>query len=623
MSKKFKQVKIICIVLVFTVLALALAVGFFAVNVLRSTEFDDPTKGFDPNNTAKKKQTESVIPPITPDMSKPYKVYSDNSIDGIYLRGIAYGNYDGKTWLPATPFKELIDGKYPASYLSSRYIEENKLADPIALSIDPEYASKILPQYTATEVQGQAYNDEYGIPTDDVSANTIGNDIYSMYFYDYHDTSLKPCTPLPGYEMYESKYRQFVYSQYLNVDSATKSYMKTVIRQQGFSKNDYDVAEDVAKYVKSLGKYKMDYNRELDNEDNVALAFMNDYNEGTCKHFASVATLLFRTLNIPARFVVGYMTEAKAGEWVQVEAVNAHAWVEIYVDGFGWKSVEVTPPRDIPELKLKPVDVYKLYDGTPLLPEQKIEGFEDYEAKGYTYEVVITGERTESGIGESNIESLKLIDPEGTDVTSGFDIYVAPGDIVVYRGIISLKSDDFDHMYNGLAPNSKPELCEAIVIEGEPLKEGETVTIKPVELSYENTDLPYEIGKYPHMFDVSITDAEGQDITVLYKYEYDFGFINITPAKLVLQAASKEQVYNFEDPEPLTCSDKPMVIEGELLLGDKISEWHNIGSQTEPGESENKVDLSRIVITNAKGENVTNRYTLTAKNGTLRVTLEE
>ena len=99
--------------------------------------------------------------------------------------------------------------------------------------------------------------------------------------------------------------------------------------------------------------------------------------------------------------------------------------------------------------------------------------------------------------------------------------------------------------------------------------------------------------------------------------------INITPAKLVLQAASKEQVYNFEDPEPLTCSDKPMVIEGELLPGDKISEWHNIGSQTEPGESENKVDLSRIVITNAKGENVTNRYTLTAKNGTLRVTLEE
>ena len=623
MSKKFKHVKMICISLICIVLALALAVGFLAVTILRSTEVDDPTKGFDPNNKPKKKQTQPVLPPVMMDMSRPYKVYSDKSVDPIYLRGMSYGNYDGTTWLPATPFAELLNAKYPASYLASRYIEENGLADPIALSIDPDYASKIVPQYTATEVLGATYDDDNIVPADDVNASALANDVYSLYFYDYDDTSIKPVTPLSGYENYEMKYRNFVYAQYLNVDSSTKSYLKSIIREKGFSKNDYAVADKVAEYVKSLGKYKLDYNRELDEESNVALAFMKEYNEGTCKHFATVATLIFRTLNIPARFVVGYMTKSSAESWVQVESINAHAWVEVYVDGFGWKSIEVTPPRDSIEIKVKPVDVFKLYDGTPLLPEQKIEGFEAYEAKGYTYEVIITGERTETGIGESVIESLKLFDPDGTDVTSGFDIRVKEGEIVIYRGIISLNSGDFEHMYNGLAPQSKAELCEAVVIQGDPLQEGETVTVKPIELSYENTDLPYEIGKYPHKFDVTITDASGEDITRLYKYEYNFGVINITPTKIVLQAGSAEKVYDFANPETLTCGDKPTVIEGALAEGDKISEWHNIGSQTTPGVSENKIDLSKIVITNAKGENVTNRYVLSAVHGTLTVTLED
>lgn len=623
MSKKFKHVKTICISLICIALALALAVGFLAVSILRSIEIDDPTKGFDPNNTVKKKQTQAVMPPVMMDSSKPYKVYSDKTVDPIYLRGMSYGDYNGNTWLAATPFTELLNGKYPATYLASKYIEVNKLADPIALSIDPDYAIKIIPQYTATEVLGASYDDDDIVPPDDVNANALSNDVYSMYFYDYDDTSVTEVTPLPGYEMYEAKYRNFVYSQYLNIDSATKTAMRNIIRDEGFSKSDDKVADKVAEYVKSIGKYNLDYDRALDEESNVALAFINDYKAGTCKHFATVAALIFRTLNIPARFVVGFMTKTNSESWVQVESIDAHAWVEIYVDGFGWKSVEVTPPRDTMEIWVKPVDVYKLYDGTPLLPEQKIEGFEAYEAKGYTYEVVITGERTERGIGESKIESLKLFDPDGTEVTSAFDIHVKEGEIVVYRGIISLQSGDFEYMYNGVAPKSSLELCQALVVEGDSLQEGETLKINEIELSYENTDLPYEIGKYPHKFDVTITDASGEDITRLYKYEYDFGFINITPATIVLQAASKEQAYNFNAPEALTCSDKPTVIEGALAEGDMIAEWHNIGSQTEPGVSENKVDLSRIRIINAKGEDVTKRYILSARSGTLKVYLEE
>lgn len=47
-------------------------------------------------------------------------------------------------------------------------------------------------------------------------------------------------------------------------------------------------------------------------------------------------------LGIPARYTIGICRNASAGEWVEVTTENAHAWVEVYVDGIGWMNVEVT-----------------------------------------------------------------------------------------------------------------------------------------------------------------------------------------------------------------------------------------------------------------------------------------
>lgn len=97
--------------------------------------------------------------------------------------------------------------------------------------------------------------------------------------------------------------------------------------------------------------------------------FLTKNRKGYCAHFASAATLIFRQMGIPARYVEGYafnlemaltsdINETKKYEDyysgyselgesavldVEVPDANAHAWVEIYVDGFGWRPVEITP----------------------------------------------------------------------------------------------------------------------------------------------------------------------------------------------------------------------------------------------------------------------------------------
>lgn len=97
--------------------------------------------------------------------------------------------------------------------------------------------------------------------------------------------------------------------------------------------------------------------------------FLKKNRKGFCAHFASAATLMFRYMGIPARYVEGYAftmetalisdenMEISYEEYysgyseigkstvldVEVTDAMAHAWVEIYVEGFGWKPVEVTP----------------------------------------------------------------------------------------------------------------------------------------------------------------------------------------------------------------------------------------------------------------------------------------
>lgn len=65
--------------------------------------------------------------------------------------------------------------------------------------------------------------------------------------------------------------------------------------------------------------------------------------------YASGATLMFRYYGIPARYVEGYILSPddvkhmEKGKAYSIPLSNAHAWTEIYIDGFGWVPVETVP----------------------------------------------------------------------------------------------------------------------------------------------------------------------------------------------------------------------------------------------------------------------------------------
>lgn len=73
-------------------------------------------------------------------------------------------------------------------------------------------------------------------------------------------------------------------------------------------------------------------------------AFINRAKKGYCQQFASTMAVLCRANKIPARVVTGYAPGSYSiiGNKYIYRDKNAHAWVEVYFDGFGWITFDPT-----------------------------------------------------------------------------------------------------------------------------------------------------------------------------------------------------------------------------------------------------------------------------------------
>jgi len=74
--------------------------------------------------------------------------------------------------------------------------------------------------------------------------------------------------------------------------------------------------------------------------------FLFSHKRGNCEYFATAGAVLLRHAGVPARLVTGFLAEDwnEYGKFYDVRQRNAHAWVEAYLPGKGWVTVDPTPP---------------------------------------------------------------------------------------------------------------------------------------------------------------------------------------------------------------------------------------------------------------------------------------
>jgi len=80
-----------------------------------------------------------------------------------------------------------------------------------------------------------------------------------------------------------------------------------------------------------------------------AIELFLDRRVGYCEQFAATFATMARTLGVPSRVAVGFTSGVLGDDgWYRVLGRNAHAWPELWFDGFGWLPFEPTPGRGLP-----------------------------------------------------------------------------------------------------------------------------------------------------------------------------------------------------------------------------------------------------------------------------------
>lgn len=151
----------------------------------------------------------------------------------------------------------------------------------------------------------------------------------------------------------EATYHAFAYQQYLDVPNRAREALApllstdiagTIFPPAGLHGQYAEAAAAAGWTAARLARAAVyDPNTPAMEPGEDFVAHFLETGRGYCIHFATAGALLLRMQGIPARYVTGYTARLNALGRAQVADSDAHAWVEIYLDGFGWYPVEMTP----------------------------------------------------------------------------------------------------------------------------------------------------------------------------------------------------------------------------------------------------------------------------------------
>lgn len=257
-----------------------------------------------------------------------------------------------------------IEGKKNQSYYDWDVVEEGKKNANFTsnlTSVDNHICEEFV---SHMEDMIESVEQEFGKKLEDFSGGEPEQEIRIQILKDFKQ-----------FHNYQQLYEDYIYRTYLQVPDELNQKLQNTLSNakkewgfQGGIQKDWIAGLDmegegkewkklvsnlllVKEYLAKHTSYTLKPGVVPEGQDFVTY-FLYENKKGFCTHYASSATLMLRSLGIPARYVEGYMagsTALKVGKYendfltVELTDENAHAWVEVYISNYGWVPVEMTP----------------------------------------------------------------------------------------------------------------------------------------------------------------------------------------------------------------------------------------------------------------------------------------
>ena len=168
---------------------------------------------------------------------------------------------------------------------------------------------------------------------------------------DIKESDLSEANPIFSY--LKEEYQTCVNSQYVSYPQDTFKRLEQICKDTPLTELN-TITTFILVTLQNRAVYTTTPGNTPYNKD-VVDYFLFENGKGYCVHFASAAALMYRMYGIPARYVTGFVAQptdfhpsryAKGNFSAIITDKSAHAWVEIYLDKYGWVPVEVTPATD-------------------------------------------------------------------------------------------------------------------------------------------------------------------------------------------------------------------------------------------------------------------------------------
>ena len=261
--------------------------------------------------------------------------------DRLYLRGLAYDQYNGRSWSHSGTRRRSLSlvadgtflarpaGNRPSDSLSGTIRQDILLetldtavlfATPFAELVSGEFLTVqadamgglFLPLPPSSRIRYSVTSHIPQLIADERTASIL----------DYPDSirSTYLQVPLRSQQVADLAHRV--------IQQATTPFEQTLAIQQHLLKN----------YRYSLEADTATLNHPLEE-------FLFTRKTGYCEHYATAMVVMLRTVGIPARLVTGFLATEwnEYGSYFTVRQRDAHAWVEVYFPRSGWITMDPTP----------------------------------------------------------------------------------------------------------------------------------------------------------------------------------------------------------------------------------------------------------------------------------------
>ncbi|MBX3319217.1 MAG: DUF3488 domain-containing protein [Nitrospira sp.] len=267
-----------------------------------------------------------------------------HSLDRLYVRGLAFDQYDGKSWTNRLGYRRNLSEEHPGTFLirgqqgsaGSRLgdtIQQNIILEPLdtAVLFAAPFVERISGKFPAvqSDLAGSVY-----LPFP--SASRIEYSVVSR------SNPLLPADLGADAPLYpESFARHFLHVPYRSERIGRLS--EDITRSQA---GPYEKAHAIQTYL--IRNYRYSLDAPLAGLDRPLEEFLFIRKTGYCEHYATAMVIMLRMIGIPARLVTGFLATEwnEYGNYYVVRQQDAHAWVEVNLPHSGWIMMDPTPPSN-------------------------------------------------------------------------------------------------------------------------------------------------------------------------------------------------------------------------------------------------------------------------------------